>query len=88
MLIFHGSCGARKFREDHGLPPLGKLATIVKTTMIATLTFGRTGHENTRTIFGAAVLAPVTQDEADQTLDLLLRYRGQSHRCRRVLRRR
>jgi aryl-alcohol dehydrogenase-like predicted oxidoreductase len=42
--------------------------------MIATLTFGRTGHKSTRTIFGAAALARVTQDEADQTLDLLLRY--------------
>ncbi len=46
--------------------------------MIATLTFGRTGHESTRTIFGAAALARVTQDEADQTLDLLLRY-GVNH---------
>jgi len=39
--------------------------------MIATLAFGRTGHESTRTIFGAAALARVTQDEADRTLDLL-----------------
>lgn len=46
--------------------------------MIATLTFGRTGHESTRTIFGAAALARVTQGEADQTLDLLLRY-GVNH---------
>jgi len=42
--------------------------------MISTLAFGRTGHESTRTIFGAAALARVTQDEADQTLDLLARY--------------
>ncbi len=46
--------------------------------MISTLTFGRTGHESTRTIFGAAALARVTQDEADQTLDLLARY-GVNH---------
>jgi aryl-alcohol dehydrogenase-like predicted oxidoreductase len=46
--------------------------------MIATLAFGRTGHESTRTIFGAAALARVTQDEADQTLDLLLRH-GVNH---------
>jgi aryl-alcohol dehydrogenase-like predicted oxidoreductase len=42
--------------------------------MIPTLTFGRTGHESTRTIFGAAALARVTQEEADPVLELLLRY--------------
>jgi aryl-alcohol dehydrogenase-like predicted oxidoreductase len=36
--------------------------------------FGRTGHESTRTVFGAAALSKVTQDEADQTLEVLLRY--------------
>ena len=36
--------------------------------------FGRTGHMSTRTIFGAAALGSVTQDEADQTLELLLKY--------------
>jgi aryl-alcohol dehydrogenase-like predicted oxidoreductase len=46
--------------------------------LIETLAFGRTGHESTRTIFGAAALARVTQDEADRTLDLLLRY-GVNH---------
>jgi len=46
--------------------------------MIATLPFGRTGHESTRTIFGAAALGRVTQDEADRTLDVLLRY-GVNH---------
>jgi aryl-alcohol dehydrogenase-like predicted oxidoreductase len=46
--------------------------------MISTLTFGRTGHASTRTIFGAAALARVTQDQADQTLDLLVRY-GVNH---------
>lgn len=46
--------------------------------MIETLTFGRTGHESTRTIFGAAALARVTQGEADQTLDVLVRY-GVNH---------
>ncbi|HXX40504.1 MAG TPA: aldo/keto reductase, partial [bacterium] len=46
--------------------------------MIATLTFGRTEHESTRAIFGAAALARVTQDEADETLRLLLRY-GVNH---------
>jgi aryl-alcohol dehydrogenase-like predicted oxidoreductase len=47
-------------------------------TLIETLAFGRTGHESTRTIVGAAALARVTQDEADRTLDLLLRY-GVNH---------
>src|SRR6516164_10958893 len=46
--------------------------------MIGTLAFGRTGHESTRTIFGAAALARVTQDEADRTLDLLERH-GVNH---------
>ena len=40
--------------------------------------FGRTGHMSTRTLFGAAALAQVTQDEADQTLELLLKY-GVNH---------
>lgn len=42
--------------------------------MIETLSFGRTGHSSTRTIFGAAALGGVTQDEADQTLETLLSY--------------
>lgn len=46
--------------------------------MIATQPFGRTGHNSTRTIFGAAALGQVTQDEADRTLDLLLQY-GVNH---------
>ena len=39
--------------------------------MIPTQSFGRTGHESTRVIFGAAALGAVTQDEADQTLELV-----------------
>ena len=42
--------------------------------MIPTLHFGRTSHESTRTIFGAAALGDVTQKEADATLDLLLEH--------------
>jgi aryl-alcohol dehydrogenase-like predicted oxidoreductase len=42
--------------------------------MIATMPFGRTGHVSTRAIFGAAALSRVSQDEADRTLELLLRY--------------
>jgi aryl-alcohol dehydrogenase-like predicted oxidoreductase len=42
--------------------------------MIAKQMFGRTGHESTRTIFGAAALSGVTQAEADSTLELLFKY--------------
>lgn len=45
---------------------------------IATQSFGRTGHMSTRTLFGAAALGAVTQEEADRTLDVLLRY-GVNH---------
>jgi aryl-alcohol dehydrogenase-like predicted oxidoreductase len=40
--------------------------------VIAKAAFGRTGHDSTRTIFGAAALASVTQREAHATLDVLL----------------
>ena len=33
--------------------------------------FGRTGHQSTRVLFGAASLSSVTQDVADRTLDVL-----------------
>lgn len=46
--------------------------------MIPKATFGRTGHESTRTLFGAAALGDVTQAEADRTLDILLEY-GVNH---------
>jgi aryl-alcohol dehydrogenase-like predicted oxidoreductase len=46
--------------------------------MIDKQPFGRTGHQSTRTIFGAAALSRVTQDEADRTLELLLGY-GVNH---------
>jgi aryl-alcohol dehydrogenase-like predicted oxidoreductase len=42
--------------------------------MISTQLFGRTGHESTRVVFGGAGLSKVTQEEADQTLEVLLRY--------------
>lgn len=45
---------------------------------IAKQTFGRSGHMSTRTIFGAAALSQDTQDDADQTLELLLEY-GVNH---------
>jgi aryl-alcohol dehydrogenase-like predicted oxidoreductase len=46
--------------------------------MIQRQPFGRTGHESTRTIFGAAAFSRATQDEADRTLDLLLEH-GVNH---------
>ena len=46
----------------------------MKRKMILKRFFGNTGHKSSRTIFGAASLASVTQDEADRTLDLLLKY--------------
>jgi len=39
--------------------------------MIPTAPFGRTGHLSTRVIFGAAALSAVTQDEADETMELV-----------------
>jgi len=46
--------------------------------MIATLPFGRSGHQSARTLFGAASLGAVSQSDADRTLDTLLRY-GVNH---------
>ena len=42
--------------------------------MIRKQPFGRTGHMSTVTLFGAAALGRVTQEEADRTLDVLLEY--------------
>ncbi|MHA2006209.1 MAG: aldo/keto reductase [Promethearchaeota archaeon] len=41
--------------------------------MIVKQQFGNTGHLSTRTIFGAAALSNVTQEVADQTLEVLLK---------------
>lgn len=40
--------------------------------MLPKAPFGRTGHLSTRTLFGAAAFARVTQDEADRTMDFIL----------------
>ena len=45
---------------------------------IPKLTFGRTGHLSTRTLFGAAAFSQVSQAEADQTMGVLFRY-GVNH---------
>lgn len=41
---------------------------------IAKKEFGRTGHLSTRLLFGAAAFSNVTQDEADQTMELLIEH--------------
>jgi aryl-alcohol dehydrogenase-like predicted oxidoreductase len=46
--------------------------------MIERRPFGRTGHQSSVTIFGAAALARATQDEADRALEVLLGY-GVNH---------
>lgn len=46
--------------------------------MLPTHPFGRTGHESTRLLFGAAALARATQAEADRALEMLLTW-GVNH---------
>ena len=46
--------------------------------MIEKFPFGRTGHNSTRTLFGAAAFWGTPQEEANKTLDLLLEY-GVNH---------
>src|SRR5438093_4225429 len=45
---------------------------------IEKMAFGRTDHESTRTLFGAAALSRVDQSTADRTLDVLLQH-GVNH---------
>src|ERR1700687_5096608 len=42
--------------------------------MIATSPFGKTGHQSTRVIFGAAALGGMKQEKDDQVLEVLLEY--------------
>src|SRR5690348_9924354 len=46
--------------------------------MIDRASFGRTGHQSSRVIFGAAAIARVDQETADQLLPLLLEH-GVNH---------
>lgn len=46
--------------------------------MIETIPFGRTGHESTRTIFGAAALGSMNPERAQGVLDILLEH-GVNH---------
>ncbi len=68
LVPFYGNIGAENHKKQAG----------GHTMAIATLPFGRSGHLSTRTLFGAAALGSVTQLEADQTLEVLLRY-GVNH---------
>jgi aryl-alcohol dehydrogenase-like predicted oxidoreductase len=43
-------------------------------TMIPTQQFGKTGHDSTRTIFGAAALWGSTEEDAERALELLDRF--------------
>src|ERR1039457_7419301 len=42
--------------------------------MIEKIPFGKTGHQSTRVIFGAAAVGGMKQDKADQVLDTLLEF--------------
>jgi aryl-alcohol dehydrogenase-like predicted oxidoreductase len=42
--------------------------------MIKKISFGKTGHQSSRTIFGSVSLGQVSQSEADRALDLLWEY--------------
>ncbi|HSP02202.1 MAG TPA: aldo/keto reductase [Acidimicrobiales bacterium] len=46
--------------------------------MIPTMPFGRTGHDSTRVLFGAAALGAMSQQRADDTLELITRH-GVNH---------
>jgi aryl-alcohol dehydrogenase-like predicted oxidoreductase len=46
--------------------------------MIERRPFGRSGHQSSATLFGAAALARASQDDADRALEVLLRY-GVNH---------
>ena len=46
--------------------------------MIKKISFGKTGHQCSRTIFGSVSLGRVSQAEADRALDLLWEY-GVNH---------
>lgn len=45
---------------------------------ITKIPFGKLAHQSTRTLFGAAALSHVSQDQADRALDVLLQY-GVNH---------
>ena len=65
--------------DRHQIPTaLTALTRLFIRFMIRKQPFGSTGHNSTVTIFGAAALGKLDQDEADRTLDVLLQY-GVNH---------
>ena len=46
--------------------------------MLPIVQFGSTGHESTRTLFGAAALGSVSQTDADRTMEFLIE-KGVNH---------
>lgn len=56
----------------------GANLALLRPTMIPKIPFGSTGHDSTRTLFGAAALGKVTQAQADETLATLLDF-GVNH---------
>src|SRR5262245_33452624 len=55
------------------VPTRGMRARIPRSIMgCERIPFGRTGHDSTRVIFGAAALGAMRQDRADRVLELLL----------------
>src|SRR5215831_18089391 len=65
----------RKVTSGPNMPPTRGMAQNYESDMtIEKIAFGRTGHQSTRLLFGAAALGSVDQATADHTLDLLLRH--------------
>ena len=57
------------YRHEPGLRQIGSVGAV-----IARAPFGRTGHQSSRLIFGAAALSRMRQDRADELLPLLLEH--------------
>ena len=43
--------------------------------MIPSMPFGRTGHDSTRIIFGAAALGNISQAESDRAMELIIEHK-------------
>ena len=66
----HGPAGSRLLIRRRSEEQNGGMTPAA----IPTLPFGRTGHDSTRVLFGAAALGDVSQEQADQTMELVLSY--------------
>jgi predicted aldo/keto reductase-like oxidoreductase len=67
--------GHAPLRRPRGIP---RFSSAKIGRVIATAPFGSTGHESSRTIFGAAAIGAVSHAEAERTLDLLVEH-GVNH---------